>query len=282
MEVSILRSNFPNRHPLRSVRDGHANAPGVPRSHHGLAPGWRFPERESTDARMACAPSPTSRSATLDTEEAPRAPGAPKPTAQPSLISDAPQKTGVATPDLRAAPLLHKTTVAAPIYGPPLHESTLLAPPTTSRGAPIVGPSARAPCAPAAPPPVGPPPAQGPAPPPVATPTHPPPIGAGVQTPRSSDNLHKLLSMMTGPEDLDDVVIGKVLPGYFGHLDLDIDRKDFPFDVSCIADPQGSRSLSNTFFDSSRDVLCIRKGASGVDSFTLGRATRPRRRRPHG
>ena len=126
---------------------------------------------KSTDARMACAPSPTSRSATLDTEEAPRAPVAPKPTAQPSLTSDEPQKTGVATPDLRAAPLLHKTTVAAPIYGPPLHESTLLAPPTTSRGAPIVGSSARAPCAPAAPPPAGPPPAQGPAPPQGAIPT---------------------------------------------------------------------------------------------------------------
>ena len=65
-----------------------------------------------------------------------------------------------------------------------------------------------------------------------------------------------------------------VLPGYFSHLDVDIDRKDFPFDVSCIADPQGSRSLSNTLFDSSRDVLCILKGASGVDSFTLGGSLR--------
>ena len=72
---------------------------------------------------------------------------------------------------MRAAPSPHKTTAAAPFYDPPLHESTLLAPPTTSRGAPVVGPSARAPCAPAAPPPAGPPPAQGPAPPPVATPT---------------------------------------------------------------------------------------------------------------
>ena len=127
---------------------------------------------KSTDARMACAPSPTSRSATLDTEEAPRAPVAPKPTAQPSLISDEPQKTGVATPDLRAAPLLHKTTVAAPTCGPPLHESTLLAPPhNLTRSPPIVGSSARDPCAPAAPPPAGPPPAQGPAPPPLATAT---------------------------------------------------------------------------------------------------------------
>ena len=46
MEVSILRSNSPNRHPLDPAWDGHANAPGVPRAHHGLALGWRFPGKE--------------------------------------------------------------------------------------------------------------------------------------------------------------------------------------------------------------------------------------------
>ena len=126
---------------------------------------------ESGDARMACPPSPAPLSASLHTEEGSRAPVAPRPTAQPSLTSDEPQKTGALTPDLRAAPSPHKTAAAAPFYEPPLHESTLLAPPTTSRGAPIVEPSARAPCAPAAPPPAGPPPAQGPAPPPLAAAT---------------------------------------------------------------------------------------------------------------
>ena len=123
---------------------------------------------ESGDARMACPPSPAPLSASLHTEEGARAPVAPRPTVQPSLTSDEPQKTGALTPDLRAAPSPHKTAAAAPFYEPPLHESTLLAPPTTSRGAPIVEPSARAPCAPAAPPPAGPPPAQGPAPPPAS------------------------------------------------------------------------------------------------------------------
>ena len=71
---------------------------------------------ESGDARMACPPSPAPLSASLHTEEGARAPVAPRPTVQPSLTSDEPQKTGALTPDLRAAPSPHKTAAAAPFY----------------------------------------------------------------------------------------------------------------------------------------------------------------------
>ena len=148
---------------------------------HHLVP-YNYPNMGQVRPMIGLLHVPAPLSASLHTEEGARAPVAPRPTVQPSLTSDEPQKTGALTPDLRAAPSPHKTAAAAPFYEPPLHESTLLAPPTTSRGAPIVEPSARAPCAPAAPPPAGPPPAQGPAPPPLATATVVVPCGDQIPT----------------------------------------------------------------------------------------------------